>query len=196
MLKTIVIVCLVLSIVAALSLMARHLWRALSFYRHKTPMDFWALVFCAGIVCLAAGCSTIETKKPDGTVITEHHQWLTNKVLAGAGSVQAVKIEPAAGSTSSGTPMINATIGGANSAAVDAPKNANKRVIAYSKSMSFLGSITSAGASGVSWTYISTEDESATDTAKVVESMSKISTDTANSKIDTSTSTDTGVTSK
>jgi len=146
------------------------------------------------LVALLTGCSTIETKKPDGTVITEHHQWLTNKVLAGAGSVQAVKIEPAAGSTSSGTPLINATVGGTNSAVVDAPQNANKRVIAYSKSMSFLGSITSAGASGVSWTYISTEGEAAADTANAIEAMAKISTDTASNNVDTSTSTDTAVT--
>jgi len=156
-----------------------------------------ALALIVAIASLLTGCSTIETKKPDGTIITEHHQMMTDKVIAGAGSVQGVKIEPTGGSATSGTPLINATIAGANSAVVDIPSKADKRVIAYSKSMSLWGSITSAGASGVSWTYIGTAGETALETAKAIEAMSKISTDvTATGNVDTSTDTDTTTTSK
>jgi hypothetical protein len=148
----------------------------------------------AAVCVLLTGCQTREIVEygPDGKTVVKitksKDEWLTNKVLAGAGSVQAVKIEPAAGSTSSGTPLINATVGAANSATLDVPQSANKRVIAYSKSIGFLASIANAAAGGVSWTYISTENESAADTAKAISAMAKISTDV-------STSTDTGTNS-
>jgi endonuclease YncB( thermonuclease family) len=154
------------------------------------------ILLCALIIAVAllAGCQNKKvTQQTDGTIITETTDpWLSNKAVAGAGSVQAVKIETT-GSTSSGTLLPNAVVGSGDSAGYTCPVDANVRVIAFSKSSGILNSLTNSSASGVSWTYQSTDGESAAETAQVVAQMVKFTTSSSSS--DTSDSSDTSTVS-
>ena len=111
-----------------------------------------------------------------------------NKVVAGSGSVQALKIESSGGSETA-TVLPNCIIGGANNAVAGVPIENTQPVMAYSKSVSLFGSLTSASAAGVSYVYIGTPGETAEQTVHRVNSLKNMAaTDSTSTDSDTSDS--------
>ena len=156
----------------------------------KKYFSFIVLIFIAlAVVVLLSGCVTKtitytkETKK-DGTVVEKtvtqsDGSLLTEKTFAAAGSVQGVKVETT-GSTSTGTVLPNFFSGGGNSVVLSSPREDNRPVFCYSKSISLLGSLTNSKAFGVSFVYKGIQGETAKETAERIKQLKLLANSEAN----------------
>ena len=114
---------------------------------------------------LLAGCSALE-----------------QKAVAGAGAIDALKIETAGGSTT-GTLLPNITMGGAVSAIATSPSMDNGKtaapVISFAKRTSWLGELFGISADTSAFSYIGVPGETAADTGNRLTAAAKFFNDTA-----------------